>query len=516
MVIEQTIINAISLTKVTKIPVLFFSNPGLGKTTILQRYAKNNCMHLESLIGSRFSPEEISGYQVNNGGNHLQHMNPEWYDRILQKEKNGIPTLLFIDELSTCSEAVQGPLLSLIFDRTIGSEKYLPESTVIISAANYSANLSSFMNILSPTLNRFCIINLNDNYSALNMIDEFLGSVEVNYPKIVNKLTPEKEQIFNDAFKAFWNDTFLKYSDADSINGVLDISNQELGNIYTESKKYIYNFISGRSLFYLRSFLQAYIELGIDDKEFLHKIIDGFVGNGTCSFKEEKQSNHYRSHIYKGIDKILHQKKTKSVQISFTGDFAKDVASFVVNKDNLSTTAAEDFNALIYLNQEAKKYFNVEQIIQKAKEPEYIAKFITNYESLLELRQLVIQYKDLKNINSQLTKVAMDYYGIYCDMLGITPNFNSTFGVSNNLFERVCFLKIIDENNKEKIVRAAKRNTSPDLYPAFYPIKDDEGLLETGLTKAYSSSEGFRVLIWEDGFKFRHIEKYNKTVKSIA
>lgn len=516
MVVEQTIINAISLSKETNIPVLLFSNPGLGKTTILQRYAKKNGMHLESLIGSRFSPEEISGYQVNNGGDHLQHMNPEWYDRILQKEKTGIPTLLFIDELSTCSEAVQGPLLSLIFDRTIGSEKYLPKSTVVISAANYSANLSSFMNILSPALNRFCIINLNDDYSALNMVDEFLGTVEVNYPKPKNKLSPESEQIFDEAFKAFWADTFLKYSDPDSINGILDISNQELGNIYTESGKYIYNFISGRSLSYLRSFLKAYIELEIDDKEFLHKIIDGFVGNGTCSFKEEKQCNRYRSYIYKGIDKVLHQKKTKTVQITFTRDFAKDVASFVVNKDNLNTTAAEDLNSVIYLNQEAKKYFNVEQVIQKVKEPEEIAKFISNFESLLELRQLVNQYKDSKGLGLQITRLAMDFYGIYCDMLGIIPDYNSTFGTSNNLFERVCFLKIIDDRNNEKIVRAAKRNASSNSYPAFYSMKENDGFLDAGLTKAYSSSDGFRVLIWEDGFKFRHIDKYYKTIKSIA
>lgn len=516
MVIEQTIINAISLSRKTNIPVLFFSNPGLGKTTILQRYAKKNEMHLESLIGSRFSPEEISGYQVNNGGNHLQHMNPEWYDRILQKEENNIPTLLFIDELSTCSEAVQGPLLSLIFDRTIGSEKYLPQSTVVISAANYSANLSSFMNILSPTLNRFCIINLNDDYSALNMVDEFLGTVDVNYPKIKNKLTAENEHFFDERFKAFWTDTFLKYSDTDSINGILDISNQDLGNIYTESGKYIYNFISGRTLFYLREFLKAYIELGIDDIEFLHKVIDGFVGNGTCSFKEEKQCNRYRSYIYKGIDKVLKQKKTKTVQISFTGDFAKDVASFVVNKDNLNTTAVDDLNAVIYLNQEAKKYFDVETIIQKVKEPEEIAKFISNFESLLELRQLVIQYKDSKVIESQITRLAMDFYGIYCDMLGVVPDFNSTFGESNNLFERVCFLKFIDVTNKEKIVRAAKRKPSSNSYPAFYPINDDKGLLDTGLSKAYSSSEGFRVLIWENGFKFRHIDKYYKTIKSVA
>lgn len=513
MKIEQTIINALSLTKATGIPVLLFSNPGLGKTTILQRYAKNNDMHLETLIGSRFSPEEISGYQVNNGGNHLQHMSPEWYDRILKNEEEGKATLLFIDELSTCSEAVQGPLLSLIFDRTIGSEKYLPESTVIISAANYSANLSSYMNILSPALNRFCIINLNENYTSINLVEEFLDKVEIQYPSAREKMSEEEQNFFEKQFSQFWKDIFIKYSDNESPNGILDISNQNIGGIYSESGRYIYNFISGRSLSYLRDFIKAYIEYGMDDKEFLQKIADGFVGSGTCSFTEEEQKQNYRNYIYKGLEDIINQKQDKAAKLKLTGDISKDIASFIVSKDNLNTSTEDDLNTIVYLTEEIMDYFKIEKVLQRVIEPEHAAKFITDFESLIELQQLVSKYPDSKNIAYQITKVATDYYGLYCDMTGLTPDFQETLGVNNNLFERVCFLKIMETDGKEKIIRAGKRKSEKFTLPSFYLIEENASFMETGLTKIISPSKNFKVLIWKDGFKFRLIDNYLKTCK---
>lgn len=514
MKIEQTIINALSLTKATGIPVLLFSNPGLGKTTILQRYAKNNNMHLETLIGSRFSPEEISGYQVNNGGNHLQHMNPEWYDRILKNEENNKATLLFIDELSTCSEAVQGPLLSLIFDRTIGSEKYLPKSTIIVSAANYYANLSSYMNILSPALNRFCVINLNEDYTSLNLVEEFLDEVEINYPSERVEMTEEEQSFFYEKYRQFWKDTFIKYSDTESPNGVLDVSNQRIGGLYSESEHFIYNFISGRTLSYLRDFLTAYIEYGIDDKEFLKKIIDGFVGNGTCSFTEDEQKKKYREYIYKGLEKIISQKQDKSAKVLLTGDISKDIASFIVGKDNLNTTAKEDLDVIVHLTAEITDYFNVENVLQRVRKPEQVAKFITNFESLIELQQMVCKYPDSKNIAYQITRIATDFYGLYCDMTGLTPNFQETLGVNNNLFERVCFLKIKEKDDNEKIIRACKRKPEEKTLPSFYLLDKDTCYMEAGLSEFISPSKNFRVLIWEDGFKFRLIDKYLKTCKA--
>ena len=39
--IQQTIYDMIELSKVSKVPVLMMSNPGFGKTTIINRYARD-------------------------------------------------------------------------------------------------------------------------------------------------------------------------------------------------------------------------------------------------------------------------------------------------------------------------------------------------------------------------------------------------------------------------------------------------------------------------------------------
>jgi len=139
------------------------SNPGAGKTTGAMRYAEKNGYHLEVLIGSRSTPEELLGYQVNNGGSSLEHLDSQWWSRIIEYEKKGIPSILFCDEISTCPGQTEGAMLSLIQDRKNQKGESLPESCIVLGAANYSKNLPSYMDIIAPAINRFCVINLMDN-----------------------------------------------------------------------------------------------------------------------------------------------------------------------------------------------------------------------------------------------------------------------------------------------------------------------------------------------------------------
>src|SRR5574344_270783 len=83
--LRDLIAKSIEMSRISKLPVLFISNPGYGKTSTIQQYAEINGYHVESLIGSRFSPEEILGYHVNNGGEGLEVFQPELYGRIILK-----------------------------------------------------------------------------------------------------------------------------------------------------------------------------------------------------------------------------------------------------------------------------------------------------------------------------------------------------------------------------------------------------------------------------------------------
>jgi hypothetical protein len=85
--IAQTVYDICELSKATKVPFLMISNPGGGKTTGVVRFAEKNGYHLEVVIGSRSTPEELLGYQVNNGGSSLEHLDSQWWSRIVEYDK---------------------------------------------------------------------------------------------------------------------------------------------------------------------------------------------------------------------------------------------------------------------------------------------------------------------------------------------------------------------------------------------------------------------------------------------
>lgn len=516
MSIEQNIIDAVSISKVTKLPVLFMSNPGLGKTTIMKRYAQKQGMHLETLIGSRFTPEEISGYQVNNGGDHLVHMNPEWYSRILEKQAAGVETLLFIDELSTCSEAVQGSLLSLIFDRSIGSGKKLPENCMIVSAANYAANLPAVMNIMAPTLNRFVIINLNENYTGIDLLEEFLNPAKEPTYHEHKPLSPEDEEKFMESFRKSWKEIFVKYSDTESALGILDIANPGLDGLYTDSGNFVYNFISGRTVYYLSLALKAYKELGIKNTDILNKICDGLVGAGTCSFKEAKQGKSYRSFVHRTMGKLLNAKIVeKPTKIELVNDISADVAAYFTNRENLEFTAEDNLKQLVELVHEVTEKFTVNNILKLCVTETEIAKFISDLDAIFELQQFVQQYPDAKNIYEPLKKIGMNYYSLYCDMLGIWPDYGAKFGETNNLFERSIFIKRINDEGKRVTSRAAVRFQSGSRIPSFYLIGPEETFLEANMKTMLRHSDIKGVIVFDKEFKIISVDDYIEKIKSM-
>ena len=518
MKIEQIIIDAVTLTEKTKIPVLFLSNPGLGKTTILKNYSQERNWHLETLIGSRFSPEEISGYQVNNGGDHLTHMNPEWFNRIMQKEKEGVTSLLFIDELSTCSEAVQGALLSLIFDRTIGNGKFLPESCIIVSAANYFQNLPSYMNIMTPTLNRFILINLNENYKAMDLLNEFIDDVKPQKLKkyMAPAVLPENFiQCFNHNYKELWKEIFFKYSDQEAAVGYLDISNMNIDGLYSRSDRYIYNCISGRTISYLQKVLIAYISLGIKNSELLEKIIDGLVGAGTCSFKDARQGHNFRKTIHKMIEQIISKTGEEVPEyIPLTHDISKDVQAYLINRENTGFYNDRNVEQLVQIMDDMHKTFTIKNITSSLNDKNQIADFTSKMESLIELQQVISQYPDSSNLTYEFTKTTMDFYGLYCEIMNIKPDFAKTFGCTNSLFEQVVFIQKKSPYGVNSYSRAVLRKGRPTEMPALYYMSKDESFLDAKFGKIIHDSDNISVIHYDGGIVKTPSSEFLKQMKN--
>lgn len=301
--ISQTIYSICELSKLSKIPFLLVSNPGYKKTLGVREYAKRNNYHLECLIGSRSTPEELLGYQVNDGSDSLKHLDAQWWHRIIEYEKKGVHSVLFCDEISTCSPQVQGSMFSLIQDRMNNKGELLPESTIIVAAANYAGNLTSYMDILPPTLNRFCIMNIAQNMNGLDVVDEIFDSKEVNeYSyEAMNDATAKE---YYAQIKEVYSNMFKEYSDTKSAKGCLDVSNTNFSMLYQDSSKALYNFITIRTLWNLKEILKLCIECKMTNADFISMIIDGFIGAGTCNF-DEAQANAYRNMMHRSLQSIV-------------------------------------------------------------------------------------------------------------------------------------------------------------------------------------------------------------------
>lgn len=170
MTINESIYMALSVSNASGVAPLLMGNPGAGKTTSVEFYAKANDMKMVLLRGSQSSPEEILGYEVNDGDEEVRgnlkvkkasKICPKWYDELLENHEKGVRTLLFLDEITTASSFVQAALLQVIFGREIDNGYRLPDDTFVVAAGNYAGNLSSDFNLIPPLMNRFCIFNVS-------------------------------------------------------------------------------------------------------------------------------------------------------------------------------------------------------------------------------------------------------------------------------------------------------------------------------------------------------------------
>jgi hypothetical protein len=303
--IRDTIELAISVSARSGVPVLLLGNPGLAKSTVVGNWAARNGFHLETLIGSRYSQEEILGFQARvkdrtSGAARLELLEPYWFRNIAEHDERGTPTLLFLDELSAVPENVQGAMLQLVFGRTIGHGKTLPASTLIVSAANYKENLPFGFNIMAPILNRFCLVNIGAGEPS-GFFAEFLQAESerslgvTEYADIpVSEGTAAR---LRDGLQTMWKAVFADFNKTDAAP-LLDLDNQALGGIYEAGTGRVDNFISGRTAHYLYRVTAAFLGMGLSVERhgaMMLNLVLGLVGLGTNSMGEPKLHEYRRT-----------------------------------------------------------------------------------------------------------------------------------------------------------------------------------------------------------------------------
>ncbi len=304
--INEKIFKALKLSEKSNIPVLILSNPGMGKTTTVNLYAKLRNMEVISLRGNSQTAETILGYDcspsdVTEGKTQAAlHLRPSWFDQLMKAHEQGKRTLLFLDEITTAHESVQAALLHLIFERTVHDEK-LPDDTIICSAGNYSANLSTSMTMLAPSMNRFCIINIVPDVTI--DLSNFLSKYSYNskgstfmqdLEKKLAKLDELEEEITENTLKLVGS----KFEESiDQLvrelykEGVLDLRVSELNDVYSDNvsnDSRVYGFPTFRSLSYLvDAAVYTYFCFGDSgiNSAFFQDVCDGLCGVGLSTKK---------------------------------------------------------------------------------------------------------------------------------------------------------------------------------------------------------------------------------------
>lgn len=166
---------------------LFLSNPGMGKTTIIEEFFKERGKKLLPFITSQRNPFEISGLAMPDKD--IKRMSFWDFDSLLELEDgDGI----FLDEFGNGNPVVANACLTLLESRTMVSGKKLP-NIMIVAAANpqgmmpltpqikerfvwYNLKFDKNMWINDYMMPKYNITsNIGNKLAALMMAEDFTG-----------------------------------------------------------------------------------------------------------------------------------------------------------------------------------------------------------------------------------------------------------------------------------------------------------------------------------------------------
>ena len=146
-------LEALTLAVAADLPVLLWGEPGIGKTAALTQLAASLGLPLTTVIASVHEPTDFSGLPVVGDDPEVRGVPmapPQWAVELVRAGRG----LLFLDELSTATPAVQAALLRVVLERRVGALR-LPPGVRIVAAANPRASAADGWELSPPLANRF-------------------------------------------------------------------------------------------------------------------------------------------------------------------------------------------------------------------------------------------------------------------------------------------------------------------------------------------------------------------------
>lgn len=132
-------------------PVFIWGPPGIGKSSLVQKFSDDLGLPCVSMLGSQLAPEDLLGVpQIIEGKSRFCP------PRIIAREE---PYCLFLDELNACSHEVQKAFYSLILDKRVG-EYTMPAGSIVIGAGNRAEDSAIVKPLSSALINRMFHVEL--------------------------------------------------------------------------------------------------------------------------------------------------------------------------------------------------------------------------------------------------------------------------------------------------------------------------------------------------------------------
>ena len=132
-------------------PVFIWGPPGIGKSSLVEKFAADVGLPCVSLLGSQLAPEDLIGVpQIVEGKSRFCP------PAMIAREQ---AYCLFLDELNACSHEVQKSFYSLIQEKRVGDYS-LPSGSIVIGAGNRAQDSAIVKPMSSALLNRMVHVQL--------------------------------------------------------------------------------------------------------------------------------------------------------------------------------------------------------------------------------------------------------------------------------------------------------------------------------------------------------------------
>jgi len=134
----------------TKTPVFVWGTFGIGKSTVVEKFAKDHELQLIDVRVSQLEPSDLRGIPFKStDGKTCEWLPPNWLPK--DADSKGI---LFLDEINLAPPSIQSACYQLINQRRIG-DYFLPKGWFIVCAGNRTSDKANVFDLSAPLSNRF-------------------------------------------------------------------------------------------------------------------------------------------------------------------------------------------------------------------------------------------------------------------------------------------------------------------------------------------------------------------------